>query len=539
MRARIVFRVKGWINREEFKELLSVADYMGRDSSGSIFEVNWLKAREKGLKPQDLLSFIEDRGGVFDERSMPYVRRLREKSEKVVLEWMGVDVIMRPYTYLGDRLSDLRGMVSYNKASRVFLVKPMMFFELKHRLGLMGLEVEDKTGLQESLPLSIRLEFTGSLRDYQEEAVKALEKQDWRGVIALPTGSGKTVVAIAAMTKLKERTLIVTYTKEQMFQWADMIQKFTNLRREHIGLYYGERKRIAPIMITTYQTAYRHIKKLAPLFSLLIIDEVHHLPADKFRHIAVNSFAPKRIGLSATVVREDGRHVELFSLLGVLVYHKSPSELAEKGYLAPYIIRQIYVKLNGKEREEYTSLRQAYRSFAGGRTFEEVVRDAKHGDRRALLALKAHSRMRLLVNMAEEKLRKTQEIVRRELELGSKIIIFTQYVEQAEKLGEILGAPVLTGQLDTPTRRRILQGFKNNEFRVLVVTTVGDEGIDIPDANVGIIVAGTGSRRQFFQRLGRILRPGVNKQAKLYEIIVKETVEESQARRRKNLSLEF
>ncbi len=539
MRPKIVFRVKGWISREEFRELLEVADYIGRDREGSVFEVNWYKVRLKGMKPQDLLDFIEDRGGVIDEHGRASLENLRAKQDRVVLEWMGADIVMRPQTYLGERLAELRGMVTYVREARVFKITPMYFFDLKRKLTELGIGVEDRTGLSESLPLTIRLEFKGMLRDYQEEAVEALERHGWRGVVALPTGSGKTVVAIAAMARLREKTLIVTYTKEQMFQWAEMIQKFTNLRREHIGLYYGERKRIAPVMITTYQTAYRHVRKLAPLFSLLIIDEVHHLPADKFRYIALNSFASRRIGLSATVIREDGRHVELFGLLGGVVYHRSPSELAEKGYLAPYVIYQVYAKLNDEEKKLYRSLREAYKSFAGGRSFEEIVKAAKRGDRRAQMALKAHSKMRLVVNMAEDKLRKTREVVRKELERGSKIIVFTQYIEQAEKLGEILGAPVLTGQLDTATRKRILNGFKNNEFKVLVVTTVGDEGIDIPDANVGIIVAGTGSRRQFLQRLGRILRPGKNKQARLYEIIVRETVEESQAKRRKKLSLEF
>ena len=539
MSARVRFYVKGWLDDEDFRSILEFADYLGRDPErGSVFEVNWVKARRNRFSPQAILEAIESVGGELDSPSKALLESRAKLERLVVLEWSGSTVVLRTRIYLGPFLDELRGYVSYDRTSKVFKVVPMHFFELKRRLAELGFEVEDRTGLRESQPLSFRVEFRGELRDYQIEALEALRENGWRGIVALPTGSGKTVIAIAALAELAERTLIVTYTKEQMFQWADMLQKFTNLRREHIGLYYGERKRLAPITVSTYQTAYRHIPRLAPLFTTLIIDECHHLPAERFRHIARNAFSLHRIGLSATVVREDGKHVELFPMLGGVVYHKQPGELSEQGFLAPYRIIEEKVELTPPERKEYLSYLEAYRRFAMGRRFEQLLDLARRGDRYAQLALKAHARMRMVVQMSENKLKKVREIVSKELRRGSKILVFTQYVEQAKKLGEILGSPVLIGELDTATRRRVLEDFKSGRSRVLVVTTVGDEGLDLPDANVGILVSGTGSRRQFVQRLGRLLRPGQGKEARLYEIIVKGTQEERQARRRKKLGLD-
>jgi superfamily II DNA or RNA helicase len=170
-----------------------------------------------------------------------------------------------------------------------------------------------------------------------------------------------------------------------------------------------------------------------------------------------------------------------------------------------------------------------------GLSFNEVLKRAQRGDPRMGRALSIHSSMQQVFQKASAKEKAVKEIVERELGEKAKILVFTQYVEQAKKLGEILNAPVLTGEMDTKERSRILDEFKNVEKGVLVLTTVGDEGLDIPDVNVGIIVAGTGSRRQYVQRLGRLLRPRPGKTAKLYEIIVRGTAEEMQARRRRKL----
>ena len=244
------------------------------------------------------------------------------------------------------------------------------------------------------------------------------------------------------------------------------------------------------------------------------------------------------MGLSATVVREDGKHTELFPLMGGIVYYKTPQELVERGYLAPFVNRIVKVDLTEEEKKRYEELKKVYKALAQGLQFQELLSRAQHGDQKAALALKVHSELKQLIHKSAKKLDAVKKIVEKELESESKILVFTQYVDQAEKIGEILKAPVLTGSTEPRLRKKILEEFKASPTGVLVITTVGDEGLDIPDVNVGIVVAGTGSRRQFVQRLGRLLRPRPGKIARMYEIIVRGTEEEAQARRRKKLSLE-
>jgi superfamily II DNA or RNA helicase len=363
---------------------------------------------------------------------------------------------------------------------------------------------------------------------------------NYHGIVALPTGSGKTLIGVSAVVLTGRRSLIITYTREQMFQWRDVIVRSTNIPQSMIGLMYSEEKRLAPITIITYQSGFRIISEISPLFDLLIVDEVHHLPADKFKHIAVHSIAKYRLGLSATPYREDGKHEELFPLLGGIVYHKTPAELAAMGFLARYRVVTVKVGLKKDELEQYNSLRKLYFKLANGRDFKKVLDDALKGDQKAREALKIHSQMKMLLAKSESKLEKAVEIARDELEKGGKIIVFTQYVEQAEELSKRLGAYLLTGEVPPLERKRILEEFKTASKGILVVTTVGDEGLDIPDANVGIMVSGTGSRRQFIQRLGRLLRPKPGgEEARLYEIVLEKTPEEYQSRRRKTSTLDF
>ncbi|MEM4848585.1 MAG: DEAD/DEAH box helicase, partial [Ignisphaera sp.] len=439
-------------------------------------------------------------------------------------------------SFIRDKVKDLieRKIIRYDPSQKVFkLTKPMYLFDAIDILRSRDIIVQNEINIDEKVSLPIKINFRGELRDYQLEALDAWRKNGFKGVIALPTGTGKTVIAVAALAELNVRTLVVTYTKEQMFQWGEKIAIFTDIPRGLIGYFYGSEKRVSPITIVTYQSAYRYISMLAPYFSFLIVDEVHHLPADKFRYIAENMFARYRLGLSATVIREDGRHVELFPLMGGIVYSKAMAELAEKGYIAPFTVETVKVSLTAEEKKKYKELLERYRKLVGSKSFEEILEQAKKGDPRSLEAVKIRTELRMMVHNAQEKLNAVEQIVAKELEQGSKILVFTQYVEQAKQIADRLNTYYIVGELDETTRRRRLEAFKQGITKVLVLTTVGDEGIDVPDANVGIIVAGTSSKRQFIQRLGRLLRPAPGKQAKLYEIVVKGTFEEAESRKRK------
>ena len=514
------FYIKQWIDDESFRKLLLFSRYLGRDYNGSQFMIDLDRARRNGIKAKDIIEILEE----FNIKlSQDDLNVLKKELLDASFEIISGKIFLKPYIYLADFLKDFP--VKYDKVNKRFIIRPMDYFDILQKLKENGLEVNE-------LELTFKdfeFEFIGQLREYQKEAIDAWVSNKNRGVIALPTGSGKTVVGIKAIELVKKPTLIITFTKEQMMQWKDSIIKFTS-KRPDIGLYYSEEKKIRPITITTYHTAYRHIVELFDKFYFLIIDEAHHLPAEKFKAIAEGLISPYRMGLSATPYREDGKHEELFRLVGGVIYYKSAYELAKLGYLAPYEIIQRKVRLTPDERKKYNELLNKFKNLSRGKKVSELIQLVKQGDEKAIEAMKIYNEMKKIVNFASEKMRAVDEILKTE---KGKILIFTQYVDQAEEIAKRYNALLLTGKMSKEERRRVLNTFKNMSSGVLVLTTVGDEGIDIPDANIGIIVTGTGSRRQFIQRLGRILRPYQGKQAKLYEIIVSGTAEEYQARKRK------
>ncbi len=536
---RPVIHVKRWLGDEEFRELLEIADYLGRSpSSGSIFAINPSKIVEKGYDEEYVGEIVRRASPGISEKELEeivsYVReRISGSSPRVIMRSQGPKLVIEPRGFLGSYIDDIKRLLKYDRSGKVFITYPAYYARIRESLVSKGVRVDDRTGFSIDRYLPLKPSLSVKLRDYQEEAISSWIANSYRGIVSLPTGSGKTVVGVAAVSSKPVWVLVVAYTREQMLQWREHFIRFASIQREHIGLYYSDEKRIAPITIATYQTAFRHIDKLYPYFPMLIIDEVHHLPADKFRAIALGMFSPYRLGLSATVVREDGRHEELFPLMGGVVYHKSPQELVEAGYLSPYRIEVVKVDLTPEERKRFEELRKKYRVLSRGMGFEELVEAAKDGDQIAAEALKVRSELRQLIHNAKKKIEMVREIVAREREKGSKIIVFTQYIEQAEEIGKALRAPVVTGETEKKIRERNFQLFREGVERVLVLTTVGDEGIDIPDANVGIIVAGTGSRRQYIQRLGRLLRPKEGKGAVLYEIVTRGTPEEFESRRRR------
>jgi superfamily II DNA or RNA helicase len=547
----VEIRIKRWLQPYEFRELLKIADYLGRDpSTGSVFRFNPSKAARNGYDAEDVRNLLSDLGIMLDPSLYDEIKREldSEGGGSIIIGWdyssglVNIKMSMKLYWRIRSIIykHGCRRKPSANGYYSCSIL-PLRLHDLIDELRFNGINsFSDESNLLREKPLPYKISLKDiKLRDYQEEALRKWLDNEGLGIIALPTGSGKTIIGIAAIASLNVRTLIITYTREQMFQWRESLYKYTTIEPGHVGVIYSGEKKLGPITITTYQSGYRNIKQLSPLFDMLLVDEVHHLPADKFRYIALHSIARYRMGLSATVVREDGRHEELFPLLGGIVYHRSAAELAQKGYLARHRIITVKVKLTGDERTEYEGLRNLYRSLAGYRPFKEVLDAALKGDANARKALKIHSRMKQIMANSKSKIEKAVEIARKEYEKGNKIIIFTQYVNQAEEIAKKLNAYLLTGEVPTDKRKRTLEAFRNAERGILVVTTVGDEGLDIPDANIGIIVSGTGSRRQFIQRLGRILRPkGRDIEAKLYEIVLSNTTEEYLARKRKKINID-
>jgi len=531
---RVRFRIKGWIDEELFKTITRIAKYLGRREGYSLFELDPQRVRREDYTLEDIFSLLSSIEGIVEE-DLEELKSVFEEynTARVYFRedgWIGVS----SRRFLRDILREGGLPLLYDREEKAYKIPPYLYGKVVSVLRNAGLRVVDEVGLLGSASLlPRRIEFRGTLRPYQEEALKAWRENDYKGIIALPTGAGKTVVAIAGIAELQVRTLVVVYTREQVRQWIQAIRRFTDAGGM-VGAYYGEEKRLAPITVTTYQTAYRRLREFAPYFSLVIFDEAHHLPAEKFRAIAVGMPAPYRLGLSATIEREDGKHEEIFPLLGGVVYHTSPGELTRLGYLATYTIIQRKVDLLPNEKKKYMELRRRYQVYARGRTFQELLEAAKKGDQDAIQAIRIHKEMTKLIQHSEAKLREAEKIIRNELAKGSKIIVFTQYKSQAEEIAKRVGGLLLHGGLDKARRARVLEEFRASPSGVLVVTTVGDEGIDIPDANVGVLLSGTGSQRQFIQRLGRLLRPknGANT-ARLYEIVAAGTSEEYQARKRR------
>ena len=531
---RVRFRVHGWLDREDYLTLTRIAKYIGRGPGYSIFELDPERIEKNEYTLDDVLAILSSIESI-DEEDLANIKSIIEEAKKVYID-LGPDGWLRIKSklYLKPIIQELGVTLPYSKEEKAYKAPPHMYRSLVELFRSKGLIVEDSLGLfppEASLPR--RIQFKGKLRPYQEEALKAWRENGYRGIIVLPTGAGKTVVAIAGIAELSVRTLVVVVTKEQVRQWIDSIRRFTDAGAL-VGGYYSDEKRLSPITVTTYQTAYRKVSLFTRNFSLLIFDEAHHLPADKFRTIATYMASPYRMGLSATIEREDGKHVELFPMLGGIVYKTSPGELTRQGYLAPYVVRTRRVYLRPEERKKYEELRRRYQKLASGRTFNELLEAARRGDPTAREAIRIHHQMREIIQFSKAKLEEAERIIREELSKGSKIIVFTQYKRQAEELARRVGGLLLHGGIDKRRRELVLDQFRRMKSGVLIVTTVGDEGLDIPDANVGVLVSGTGSPRQFIQRLGRLLRPKPDgKSAILYEVVMAGTSEEYQSRKRR------
>jgi len=374
-----------------------------------------------------------------------------------------------------------------------------------------------------------------SLRDYQE---KALERWllDKKGCIILPTGSGKTNVAIAAINELSVPSLIVVPTLALVEQWKNKLRIFGE---ENVGEFSGKEKELKPLTVATYDSAYLNAEKLGNRFMLLVFDEVHHLPAESYVQIAQMSASPFRLGLTATFEREDGRHEILKEVVGGKVFELLPDHLAGR-YLASYTIKRIFVPLTDDEREEYEKRERIFRGYLRARgiklrsseDFNKIVMASGY-DEEAYEALRAWDEARKIAYNSKNKIRKLREILERHRK--DKIIIFTRHNELVYLISRIFLIPAITHRTGKDERDEILESFKTGRFRAIVSSQVLDEGIDVPDANVGVIMSGSGSAREYIQRLGRILRPSKGKkEAVLYELISRGTGEVNTARRRKN-----
>lgn len=382
---------------------------------------------------------------------------------------------------------------------------------------------QDKAASFSSCSLTWKLDFT--LHPYQQKAVDAWVSAGKQGTIVLPTGSGKTIAALHAMAITQTHTLIVCPTLDLMHQWYDRI---TDAFGMEIGMLGGGYHEIRPVTVTTYDSAYRHIDRYGDRFGLLVFDEVHHLPAVSFRQIPELSLAPYRLGLTATYRRADSRHIDLNHLIGRIVFKCEIKDMTG-AFLSDYEIRRIRIPLTEAEKTVYTQSSMTYSKYIRdhgirfyGEGWQRFVRQSGY-DPEARQAMLARQEMRNIVFGAEKKLAAMESLLKQHA--GDRIIIFTQDNDLVYKISIIYLIPALTHQTDKTERKQILRAFREGRYRYLVTSKVLNEGVDVPEANVAVILSGSASTTEHLQRLGRILRKKTGKKALLYEIVAEATKE--------------
>lgn len=376
-------------------------------------------------------------------------------------------------------------------------------------------------------------------RDYQQAALAAWNDHDRRGTVVLPTGSGKTFLAVQAIVDAGVSTLVIVPTIDLMNQWhATLTNAFGDQLAEEVGVLGGGSHNVNNLTVTTYDSAYRYINEYGDQFGLLVVDEVHHLPAPTYQQIPEMTIAPYRLGLTATYERADGKHEVLEDLIGPVVYKEDVNELAGE-FLSEYETIHLTVELTSEEREQYDEEYQIYRDYIDSHDFDiwkaegyqEFLKRSSY-DPQGRRALIAKQRAEEIARTAAKKLDTLDTQLKRHYD--DRTIIFTANNDFAYDISQEFIVPCITHQTETGERTEILERFRTGEYSMLVTSQVLDEGIDVPAANVGIILSGSASKRQYAQRLGRILRPTDDRQpARLYEIITEGTIETHVSSRRR------
>lgn len=369
-------------------------------------------------------------------------------------------------------------------------------------------------------------------RFYQTESIANWKNSERCGTIVLPTGAGKTHVATMAIEMCNRQTLVVVPTLDLMNQWYELLVSTYNAE---IGLIGGGFYEIGAITVTTYASAFRHQERIGNQFGLVIFDEAHHLPGEGFRYAAEFAIAPFRLGLTATPERTDGGENELERLIGKFVYRLEAQELAGE-FLADYTIEKIEVDLSDAERESYQKERQIYTDFRrkknlpfgqeGWRLF--LMHSARSEDGRR--AMKAYRNYKKIALGTESKIKILQDLLIRHKR--DKVLIFTAENEMVFQISNDYLIPSITHETNVKERKFWLDAFNRGDVLALATSKVLNEGVNIPDASVAIILSGSGSSREHIQRLGRILRKKGDKQAILYEVVARNTSEEYTSQKR-------
>ncbi len=437
----------------------------------------------------------------------------RLRLEKHPVHGLVLSSVDRPVLEEVLRAKKVAPMVGARIDEATVLVHPSERGNLKQVLLKLGWPAEDYAGYVDGEAHAIALAQDGwTLRAYQRDAVESF----WHGgsgVVVLPCGAGKTIVGAAAMAQAQATTLILVTNTVSARQWKDELMRRTSLTEEEIGEYSGTKKEIRPVTIATYQVmttrrkgVYAHLELFdAKDWGLVIYDEVHLLPAPIFRMTA-NLQARRRIGLTATLIREDGREGDVFSLIGPKRYDAPWKDIEAQGYIAPADCVEVRVSLPEGERFVYATAEP---------------------DERYRLAACTDAKTRLVEELVDK-------------HRGEPMLVIGQYLDQLDEIGERLGAPVIKGETPVKERERLFNAFRHGELDLLVVSKVANFSVDLPSAQVAVQVSGSfGSRQEEAQRLGRLLRPKSDgKTARFYTIVSRDTVDADFAQHRQRFLAE-
>jgi DNA excision repair protein ERCC-3 len=471
-------------------------------SAGEIIE--GLEKYSKYEIPQNILAEIEDniaRYGRLKLYKTPEGPLVIESEDSMLMVELLNQKTLQPF-------------ITGSKDGKRILVKPGDRGNVKCALIKLGFPVEDLAGYADGAPLAIALrdrtvggrEF--GLRKYQRESVDAFyaggSNRGGSGVVVLPCGAGKTVVAIGVMATLKTHTLVLTTNTVALRQWRDELLDKTALTEDDIGEYSGDMKEIKPVTIATYQVLTYRKTKDGPFlhfslfdegqWGLIVYDEVHLLPAPVFRATA-SLQARRRLGLTATLVREDAREDDVFSLIGPKKYDVPWKVLEKQGWIAQALCTEVRIRMPEEERYRY--------AIADKRT-------------KFRIASTNPSKIRLCETLIDR-------------HKGDNILVIGQFLDQLKVLSKHFKAPIITGRTATKDRQHLYEAFRKGEEKLLIVSKVANFAIDLPDANVAIQVSGTfGSRQEEAQRLGRILRPksDSNMIARFYSLVSRDTCDQ-------------
>ncbi|MEN9934418.1 MAG: hypothetical protein RLZZ387_997 [Chloroflexota bacterium] len=386
-------------------------------------------------------------------------------------------------------------------------VPPASRGSLKQALVAVGWPAEDLAGYVEGEPLPVTLRQGGfEVRDYQRAAAEAFyaggDARGGSGVVVLPPGAGKTIVGIAAMALVGQQTLVLTTNRTSVNQWRRELLARTELRPEQIGEYTGGARQIAPVTLATYQMLTYRPEREGDLphlhlfrdraWGLVVYDEVHALPAPVFRATAAIQ-AQRRLGLTATLVREDGREADVFALIGPKKYDLPWRDLEARGWIAEAVCNEVRVGLPEEERMAY--------ALAEPRDQHRIAAENPRKLKLARAIIEAHP--------------------------GAPTLIIGQYLAQLQFIADNLAAPLISGRTPQRERERLFDAFRAGELELLVLSKVGNFALDLPDAELLIQVSGTfGSRQEEAQRLGRVLRPKAGgRQAHFYTLVTRDTSE--------------